>query len=51
MIGEDITVTVIAINGKQVRLGIAAPRDVAVDRLEIAERKKAEQNALTGGTI
>jgi len=42
MIGEDIVVTVLGINGKQVRLGIAAPRDVAVDREEIAERKKLE---------
>lgn len=39
-IGDDILVTVLAINGGQVRLGITAPRNVAVDREEIAERKR-----------
>lgn len=38
-IGDDITVVVLGVNGCQVRLGIEAPRDVAVDRTEIAERK------------
>jgi len=42
MIGEDVTVTVMAVNGNQVRLGISAPREVPVDREEIAERKKAD---------
>ena len=40
-IGPDVTVTVMAINGNQVRIGVAAPRDVVVDREEIAERKAA----------
>jgi carbon storage regulator CsrA len=38
-IGDDITVVVLGVNGCQVRLGIEAPKDVAVDRTEIAERK------------
>jgi carbon storage regulator len=42
-IGDEIEVTVIAINGSQVRIGINAPRDVAVDREEIAERKLRER--------
>jgi len=42
VIGPDIRVTVIGISGNQVRLGIAAPKDVAVDREEIATRKAAE---------
>ncbi len=45
-IGDEIEVTVIAINGSQVRIGINAPRDVAVDREEIAERKLRERAML-----
>lgn len=42
-IGDDIEVTVMAVNGSQVRIGINAPRDVAVDREEIAERKRRDR--------
>ncbi|HTX23437.1 MAG TPA: carbon storage regulator CsrA [Steroidobacteraceae bacterium] len=41
-IGEDVLVTVLAIKGNQVRIGIKAPRSVAVDREEIFERKRTE---------
>jgi carbon storage regulator len=34
-IDGDITVTVVKIDGKQIRLGIDAPRDVAVRREEL----------------
>ena len=40
-IGQDITVTVISMDRGQVKLGIAAPRDVVVDREEIAARRAA----------
>jgi carbon storage regulator len=43
-IGEDVEVTVMAVNGSQVRIGIKAPRSVAVDRQEIAERKQRERS-------
>jgi carbon storage regulator len=48
-IGDDIEVTVMAVNGSQVRIGINAPRDVAVDREEIAERKRRDREALGTG--
>lgn len=45
MIGGDITVTVLGVNGQQVRLGVHAPKDVPVHREEIAERIEAEKRA------
>jgi carbon storage regulator len=41
-IGDNIEVTVVAVNGHQVRLGINAPREVVVEREEIANRKQHE---------
>ena len=37
-VGDDIEVTVLGINGNQVRLGVTAPRSVDVHRQEIYER-------------
>jgi carbon storage regulator len=42
-IGDDIEVTVLAVHGQEVRIGINAPREVVVDREEIANRKQHER--------
>lgn len=38
-IGDDITITIVGVRNGKVKLGIDAPRSVAVDRLEIRESK------------
>jgi carbon storage regulator len=43
MIGDDVTITVLGVKGNQVRVGINAPKNVAVHREEIYERIKREQ--------
>ena len=42
LIGPDVIVTVLAIRGDQVRIGISAPRDIPVHREEIAQRISRE---------
>lgn len=43
VIGNDIEVTVVWIKGNQAQIGVRAPKDVSVDRLEIRERKDREK--------
>lgn len=45
MIGQDIVLTVVEVNGDQVRLGIDAPSDISVYREEIFQSIK-EQNEI-----
>ena len=49
MIGNDVTVTILGVKGNQVRVGINAPKNVAVHREEIYERIKREQQGDSQG--
>jgi len=37
-IGDEVTITILSVKGKQVRIGITAPPDVSVHREEIYQR-------------
>lgn len=49
-IGNEVTVTVLGVKGNQVRIGVKAPKDVAVHREEIFERIRSERTENTGST-
>ncbi len=48
MIGDEVTVTILGVKGNQVRLGINAPKTVAVHREEIFDRIRNEKSGLEG---
>lgn len=44
MIGDGVEVQVLSVAGEKVRLGITAPRDVAIFRNEVYDRIESESN-------
>jgi len=44
-VGDEVTITVLGVEGSKVRIGINAPRHIAVDRQEVFERKQRESQS------
>lgn len=47
MIGDNIVVSILGVKGGQVRIGVNAPKEIAVHREEVYERIQNEQRSLT----
>ena len=51
VIGDGIRITVVSMKGNQVRIGVTAPRSVAVDRQEVAERRVRDEDLPGAGDL
>ncbi|MBN2221204.1 MAG: carbon storage regulator CsrA, partial [Vallitaleaceae bacterium] len=48
MIGDDVEITVISVNGDQIKLGINAPKNIAIHRKEVFLQIQEENKAAAG---
>ena len=50
MIGDEVEITIVDVRGDKVRLGITAPKSIAVHRREIYDAIQREKKAKEGDT-
>ena len=51
MIGDDIEITVVDIKGKQIKLGVTAPKTVSIHRKEVYEAIQQENKAAANTNV
>jgi carbon storage regulator len=47
MIGDNVEITIVDVRGDKVRLGITAPKEIPVHRMEVYQAIQREKNAVT----